>query len=255
MLTAINTRGKTLFLVTAVAGLILLMFLTTLLWWFISPRLHEFSNIFAVLSLTALRVFFFIVCMGSILILLTCYLERNFLIAQFAVRLSLRIMFPLTILFGELIGIPRDRMRESFVHVNNSFVKALRKTFPPDRILLLLPHCLQNRDCPYRITVDMGNCRRCNKCDIGALLDLAAEFGVKIAIATGGTLARKIIIENKPKFILAIACQRDLVDGMRDVFPIPVFGLLNERPEGPCVNTRVSIPRLRETLGQIIAKP
>jgi hypothetical protein len=77
---------------------------------------------------------------------------------------------------------------------------------------------------------------------------------VKIAIATGGTLARKIIIQTKPRCIIAVACQRDLVDGLIDVFPIPVFGILNERPNGPCINTDVNINQIRLFLMNYIKK-
>lgn len=71
-------------------------------------------------------------------------------------------------------------------------------------------------------------------------------------IATGGTLARKIIIENKPNFIIAVACQRDLVEGIQEVFPIPVYGVLNQRPEGPCVNTRVDVSKIEKALQNIL---
>ena len=32
---------------------------------------------------------------------------------------------------------------------------------PPSRILILMPHCVQNDACDFRITTDVGNCRRC----------------------------------------------------------------------------------------------
>ena len=138
------------------------------------------------------------------------------------------------------------------MHVNNTFVKVLKKKFKPEKVLILLPHCLQWTGCPYRITVDIGNCKECGKCNICQLKRLAEKTGVKIAIATGGTLARKIIIQNRPQFIIAVACQRDLVDGLNDVFPIPVYGVLNERPEGPCVNTRVSVELIEKALAEVL---
>jgi hypothetical protein len=86
------------------------------------------------------------------------------------------------------------------------------------------------------------------------LVNLAQKYKVNIAVATGGTLARRIIIKTRPKLILAVACERDLVDGMLDVFPIPVYGLLNERPEGPCINTRVKTEILEKVLSKIIRR-
>ncbi|KQC09980.1 MAG: hypothetical protein APR54_03360 [Candidatus Cloacimonas sp. SDB] len=236
----INTKGKDLFLALSTVSLILMMFITTLLWWFISPRLHEISSILADISLTVLRIFYLILILGTILVYLTCYLERNFLIAHFAVAAFIKVLFPVTLMLGRLFGFNKDRLRISFIHVNNSFVKALRKKFKPEDVLILLPHCLQNSECNIRITFNINNCKECGKCSICQLKKISEKYKIHIAIATGGTLARKIIVENKPKLVIAVACQRDLVSGIQEVFPIPAFGILNERPFGPCINTTVS---------------
>ena len=60
--------------------------------------------------------------------------------------------------------------------------------------------------------------------------------------------------EAKPKAIIAIACERDLASGMADVFPIPVIGVLNQRPNGPCCNTTVDIKKVREAVELLIDK-
>jgi hypothetical protein len=153
---------------------------------------------------------------------------------------------------GRLIGIPKDRIRESYVSVNNTFTKVVKKSYDPKEVLILLPHCLQFTECQYRITIDINNCRECGKCTIVDLKKLSEKYGVKIAIATGGTLARRIIIQNRPKFIIAVACERDLVDGLQDVFPIPVYGVLNERPFGPCVNTAVAVDIIEKALKEVL---
>ncbi|MCK4694930.1 MAG: hypothetical protein KAT74_04165, partial [Candidatus Cloacimonetes bacterium] len=122
----INTKGKDLFLALSSISLILMMVITTMLWWFVSPRLHDISEFLAKLSLTLLRIFYFILVLGTILVYLTSYLEKNFLIARFAVRAYIKVLFPLTILLGSIFAISRDKIRESFVHVNNAFIKALK---------------------------------------------------------------------------------------------------------------------------------
>ncbi len=248
----INTEGKGLFLTMATISLILIMAVTTVLWWFISPRLHEINGIFAQIALNGLRGFYLIVITGIVLVLMTCYLERNFLISKFAVRLSINFIFPISIFWGRFVGISKDRIRESFVHVNNAFVNTINSMFKPSEVLILLPHCLQNNNCEIRITNNYMNCKNCGKCDIGDLKNIAIEYKVHLAIATGGTLARRIIVKIRPKFIIAVACQRDLVDGIQDVFPIPVYGVLNERPEGPCVNTRVNSKKIKIALDTVL---
>lgn len=248
----INTKGKNLFLILSTVTLILMMVVTTLLWWFVSPRLHEISIVLASLSLIALRVFFFILLLGTILVLLISYTETNLLVAKFAIRAYIKIIYPVTLLLSRLFGISKEKIRESFVSVNNSFINAIKKQFDPSELLILLPHCLQNTDCDIRITTDVTKCKRCGKCDIAKLCEISEKYKIKMAIATGGTLARKIIIDNQPKFIIAVACERDMVEGLREVFPIPVYGVLNLRPEGPCVNTRVPTEKIESALNSLI---
>jgi len=248
----INTKGKDLFVTLSTVSLIIMMIITTLLWWFISPRLHEISGFLAGLSLTLLRFFYIVLILGTTLVYLTCYLEKNFLIANFAVATFIKVLFPVSIFLGKIFGFSKDKIRESFVHVNNSFVKALRKRFKPEDVIILLPHCLQNTDCDIRITFDINNCADCGKCKITQLKKISQKYNIHIAIATGGTLARKIIVENKPKLIIAVACQRDLVSGIQEVYPIPTYGILNDRPFGPCFNTSVAIESIDRSLRNLI---
>jgi hypothetical protein len=60
-------------------------------------------------------------------------------------------------------------------------------------------------------------------------------------VATGGTLARKIVVDKRPDIIIGVACERDLTSGIQDSYPLPVFGILNRRPNGPCYDTDVDL--------------
>ena len=88
----------------------------------------------------------------------------------------------------------------------------------------------------------------CGRCSVGAMLGLAHKYGCHFAVATGGTLARQMVKQARPKAIVAVACERDLTSGIQDVFPLPVLGVLNERPFGPCFNTRVDINKLEAAI-------
>jgi hypothetical protein len=74
------------------------------------------------------------------------------------------------------------------------------------------------------------------------------EIGFFISVATGGSQARRIVKDRRPKAILAVACERELTSGIQDVGSIPVLGILNQRPEGPCRNTRVDPLAVRQVL-------
>jgi hypothetical protein len=123
-------------------------------------------------------------------------------------------------------------------------VRTASRLIEGDRLLLLLPHCLQSFDCPHRVTSEVRNCERCGKCEIADLITMCDSYGIKMSIATGGTLARRVIVETRPRAIVAVACERDLTSGILDSYPIPVIGVLNERPHGPCRDTRVDLAKV-----------
>ncbi len=77
---------------------------------------------------------------------------------------------------------------------------------------------------------------------------------MKLAVASGGTFARKAIKDQKPKAVVAIACYRDLFSGMRDMKKVPIIGVLNERPNGPCYNTTVQLCRVNQALDCFLQK-
>jgi len=158
-------------------------------------------------------------------------------------------------MFAKIFKFHTDGFQRMFIKINDSFIwKKYSHRFKSKNVLLLLPHCLQLSLCKYRITFDQDNCIRCGKCDIAELLRLRDKYGIKMAIATGGTLARKIIKDTRPDFILAVACEQDLSMGIYEVTGIPVFGVLNKRPNGPCVNTGVSVDKIEDALKNFIKK-
>jgi len=146
----------------------------------------------------------------------------------------IRVLFPLLVAVGKCLGISRDEVRRSFVAINNRLVVAEAGKVRPEKVLILLPHCLQNHECSVRITGDVGNCKACGKCKIKDLVSLSEKYHVSMSVATGGTLARRIVVEKKPEVIIGVACERDLTSGIQDSYPIPVFGIMNQRPFGPC---------------------
>jgi hypothetical protein len=149
------------------------------------------------------------------------------------------------ILMGKLLGVSKEKVKQSFIELNNHLVRSNTNRTRPNRLLVLLPHCIQDFECQIKITGNVKNCEGCGKCEIKDLIELADQYQVKIAVATGGTLARRIIVENKPEAIVAVACELDLTSGIQDSYPIPVIGILNERPHGPCINTKVDIQKVK----------
>lgn len=165
----------------------------------------------------------------------------------------IKFLFPMAVRIGKIFGIKRRQLEGSFIAVSNLIFMKSRIKVPAKKLLVLVPHCLQLATCPHKITRDPNNCKRCGGCNIGDLMKLSEEMGFIFFVATGGTLARQVVINNRPQAVLAIACERDLMSGIQDVYPLPAVGVLNIRPNGPCYNTRVDIDEVKKTLAQIIS--
>ena len=162
--------------------------------------------------------------------------------------------YPMTMWVGRLFGVSKEEIEDSYIKINNQMTVSQDRKYRPEEILILAPHCLQNTNCPHKITIDVQNCHRCGKCSVAGLLDIAEETGINLVVASGGTFARKLAKEYQPKAIVAIACERDLTSGIKDMNAqhIPVVGVLNERPNGPCYNTTVQICKVRQALAEFI---
>ena len=234
-------KGKRIFILLLVLTCIFLIGTAILLWWI--PYVG-FTAIHPYLPWIMAGVFGSIVLFligGSITLILTILRGKNLFFNRKIRGVVIRFLFPLLIVIGKLIGLSKDQVRRAFITINNQLVLAESRVVSPERLLLLLPHCLQNHECSVRITGNVDNCKRCGKCKIKDLVGLSQKYHVDISIATGGTLARRIVKEKKPHLIIGVACERDLTSGIQDAYPIPVYGILNRRPNGPCYDTDVSI--------------
>ena len=131
---------------------------------------------------------------------------------------------------------------------NRKSISGTGHQYSPGKTLILVPHCLQNHECPIRLTFNPDSCQRCGKCPIAGLLDIKDRFGVHFAIASGGTSARRIVERIRPSLIIAVACTVDLSLGILDVHPITTVGVLNEWRNGPCFDTWVNAEELETAL-------
>ncbi|WP_051321452.1 DUF116 domain-containing protein [Chrysiogenes arsenatis] len=193
--------------------------------------------------------------MGLLPVIFYLFLKLNLRSPLFTLanRYCIGLYFPFILYLGETFGFDKISLIRELVSYNNKYVfKKYRGKLRADQIIVLVPHCLQVRDCDHRVTVDIEKCAMCGRCPITHLVGISHRFGVKIFTATGGTLARRIVKETKPRAIIAVACERDLYSGLRDTFPLPVIGVFNETPSGPCIDTTVNTAQISIALESLL---
>jgi hypothetical protein len=247
-----NQPQKRIFIGLLVFACLILFFFIFLLWYVPIVGLKNIHPSLPLIFTLALGILVFLMGSGGLLLVFTIVRRKDIFLSHKLRGIVAKVLFPFMILMGRLVGVSKVKVQQSFVELNNHLVRSNAHRTRPNKLLILLPHCIQNFECPIKITGNVKNCKGCGKCEIKDLIALADEYQIKIAVATGGTLARRIIVQNKPEAIVAVACELDLTSGIQDSYPIPVIGILNDRPEGPCINTKVDIQKVRDAIADLL---
>ena len=129
----------------------------------------------------------------------------------------------------------RDWVENASVQVYNALALQRRRRVGPGELLVLIPRCL-------------------SKATLDGVLGIAARHNVPAFVATRGQLARRVIRERRPRAVVAVACERDMVTGLRDVAgKIPVLGLTMHLPAGPCRDAVVDLDLMERWVAQYLS--
>jgi hypothetical protein len=95
-------------------------------------------------------------------------------------------------------------------------------------LLILIPRCL-------------------SKQSLDGVLEIAGRYEVPVFVATRGQLARRVIRERRPRAVVAVACERDMMTGLRDAAgKLPILGLTMRLPSGPCRDASLDLAKMEE---------
>lgn len=140
----------------------------------------------------------------------------------------------------------------NIVKIGNWVTRFRKIKAKPENILMLFPHCLQWSKCQHNIISDLANCKKCGRCKVKDLIEIAERLGLQIMVASGGRQAVKKVKDESVKAVIAVACEKELREGMMAVFPKPVLGVVNLRPNGPCVDTDVNMQEVESAIKELL---
>ncbi len=119
----------------------------------------------------------------------------------------------------------RDWVEHAAVEVYNGLAVRRGRKVGKGELLVLIPRCL-------------------SKEALDGILGIAGRYDVPVFVATRGQLARRAIRERRPRAVVAVACERDMVSGLHDVAAkVPVLGLTMQLPSGPCKDASVDVAK------------
>ena len=159
------------------------------------------------------------------LLLLSYLLRRPLLPEGLAERGPFLRLMRFTSRVAERFG-RRDWVENAAVKVYNALAIERKRKVGRGELLLLIPRCL-------------------SKIALDGVLAIAGKYDVPVFVATRGQLARLVSRERRPRAVVAVACERDMVSGLHDVAgKIPVLGLTMVLPSGPCKDAGVDLQQL-----------
>jgi uncharacterized protein len=225
-----DTRETLFFQLAAIAGLACVG-MGSLVLWLVGPRLGllwtPLTRYLAVglFGLSALWVVW-LVAVGTVI-----RTGKNWLPARLAERGLVPWLMPRFERVAMLIGFSRDRAGNAMMRVFNRLsIARAGKGISPEELLILLPRCLGKEAMQQAMSV-------------------SARYGVPLFVAARGRYARQMIAMRRPRGVVAVACERDLVSGVHDVAArLPVLGTTLSLRDGPCRNTDFEVGQLE---GQI----
>ena len=147
------------------------------------------------------------------------------------------------------VGVEEKELFQLYVETKNrSMIQSYASTPYTERVLLL-PQCLRAKDCPAELGEYGYECQQCGRCSIAKIVQQTKDLGYKGAfIMPGGSIAKKILLELKPKASIGVACFKELVMGSFLCEKIGVIGQGVALLRDGCINTIVDMKTLKETL-------
>ena len=209
-------------------GFVLLTAAIALVVYLLAPRLGDLYGPLPKALYYSMGGFLVLALVWLGLVALSVYSGRALLPERLAERGLLLRTLHLAWRTGELFGVRRDWTGHASVLVYDRLALARRRAVSADELLILIPRCLSREA-------------------LDGVLDIAKRHGVSAFVATRGQLARRVIRERRPKAVVAVACERDMVSGLHDVAGrVPVLGLTMTLPNGPCKDASLDLARMEE---------
>jgi len=216
-----------LFFLWSAATLLVTLFLAALALYLLAPRIAVLHPVAPAALWIVWGVAAAVLWLWWLVLLLSYTLRRPLLPERLAERGPLLRLMQLSSRVADRFG-RRDWVENAAVKVYNALAVARERKVGPGELLLLIPRCLSKE------TLD-------------GVLGIAGKYGIPVFVATRGQLARRVIRERRPRAVVAVACERDMVSGLHDVAgKVPVLGLTMTLPVGPCKDARLDLGRLEE---------
>jgi hypothetical protein len=204
-----------------------------LAWYFLSPRLLVWWQPLPLALLLTISAFSLLSWTWFGLLLASFYGPWLLLPERLAERGPFLALMRWTSQVARRFGV-RDWVEHAAVEVYNGLAARRGRQVGKGELLVLIPRCL-------------------SKATLDSVLEVAGRYEVPVFVATRGQLARRAIRERRPRAVVAVACERDMVSGLHDVAAkVPVLGLTMRLPAGPCKDALIDVEKFESWVRSLV---
>ena len=198
-----------------------------LLLYLIGPRLGTLSPLVPRILWSLVAVLAVLQWLYLGVVAASFYSGRNLLPERLMERGPYLQLMNYTSLIARAFG-KRDWVEHAAIDVYNTLAERRGRKLGKGELLVLIPRCL-------------------SKQALDGVLEIAGRYEVPVFVATRGQLARRVIRERRPRAVVAVACERDMMTGLRDVAgKLPVLGLTMQLPNGPCRDAVIDLGQMEQ---------
>jgi len=221
-------RFAALTIATATGAVALLLYL-------IGPRLGTLSPLVPRILWLVLALFAALQWLYLGVLAASFYTGRNLLPERVLERGPYLQLMNYTSLVARGFG-KRDWVEHAAIDIYNTLAERRGRRVGKGELLVLIPRCL-------------------SKQALDGVLEIAGRYEVPVFVATRGQLARRVIRERRPRAVVAVACERDMMTGLRDVAgKLPVLGLTMQLPNGPCRDASIDLGQMEQWVQGLVAE-
>lgn len=151
----------------------------------------------------------------------------------------------------DLLGVDDNLADEFYVGIVDTACKGSWEKTPVKKRAIFLPQCLRNsKSCQAELTDKGYVCKRCNKCPIPEILELAKSFGYEhVYVVPGGSMIYRILKENREiKAILGVACLPEICEAVERLYPSGFSVQAVQLLKAGCVDTVVDVSKVKEKI-------
>ncbi|MCR4663497.1 MAG: DUF116 domain-containing protein [Endomicrobiaceae bacterium] len=139
-----------------------------------------------------------------------------------------------------------------FIDKKNSSMSGKFRNIPVSERIVLLPHCMRNtKQCKAADEGTHYSCVKCGGCKIAQIQKLADELGYKkVYIMKGGKAIHNILIEQKIKAVVAVACHFEGAQGIKMTDSLKVTAQFIPLLKDGCCDTDVDVESVKKIMEQ-----